>query len=135
MLSRRNFLGYAGSAAASAVAGRGLLPTAKSATQAQPNVLIIMADDCTHNDLPIYGGQNAATPNIDRLASEALVFNRAYLASAMCQPCRAELYTGLYPMRNGCAWNHSASRPDVTSMPHHLKPLGYRVGLAGKVHV
>ncbi len=38
-------------------------------------------------------------------------------------------------MRNGCAWNHSASRPDTTSMPHHLKPLGYRVGLAGKVHV
>jgi N-sulfoglucosamine sulfohydrolase len=135
MLSRRNFLGYAGLAAASAVTGRGLLPTAKSATRGKPNILIIMADDCTHNDLPIYGGQNAATPNIDRLASEALVFNRAYLASAMCQPCRAELYTGLYPMRNGCAWNHSASRPDVTSMPHHLKPLGYRVGLAGKVHV
>jgi uncharacterized sulfatase len=38
-------------------------------------------------------------------------------------------------MRNGCAWNHSASRPDVTSMPHHLGDLGYRVGLAGKVHV
>jgi uncharacterized sulfatase len=94
-----------------------------------------MADDCTHNDLPVYGGQNAATPNIDRLASEGLVFNRAYLASAMCQPCRAELYSGQYPMRNGCAWNHSASRPDVRSMPHHLKPLGYRVGLAGKVHV
>ena len=94
-----------------------------------------MADDCTHNDLPVYGGQNAATPNIDRLASEGLVFNRAYLASAMCQPCRAELYTGQYPMRNGCAWNHSASRSDVRSMPHHLRPLGYRVGLAGKVHV
>jgi len=135
MLSRRDFLRYAGLAAASAVTGRGLSPTAKSATQGRPNILIIMADDCTHNDLPIYGGQNAATPNIDRLASDGLVFNRAYLASAMCQPCRAELYTGLYPMRNGCAWNHSASRPDVTSMPHHLKPLGYRVGLAGKVHV
>ena len=94
-----------------------------------------MADDCTYNDLPVYGGQNALTPSIDRLASEGLVFNRAYLGSAMCQPCRAELYTGLYPMRNGCAWNHSASRPDVTSMPHHLKSMGYRVGLAGKVHV
>ena len=53
----------------------------------------------------------------------------------MCQPCRAELFTGQYPMRNGCAWNHSASRDSVTSMPHHLAPLGYRVGLAGKVHV
>jgi hypothetical protein len=35
-----------------------------------PNVLIIMADDCTFNDLPLYGGQNARTPNIDRLASQ-----------------------------------------------------------------
>ena len=100
-----------------------------------PNVLIIMADDCTHSELPIYGGENAKTPNLDRLASEGLTFNRAYLAQAICQPCRAELYTGLYPMRNGCNWNHSASLPDTLSMPHHLGKLGYRVGLAGKVHV
>lgn len=100
-----------------------------------PNVLIIMADDCTHNDLPMYGGENAKTPNLDQLTSEGLTFNRAYLAEAMCQPCRAELYSGLYPMRNGCAWNHSASLPETLSMPHHLGKIGYRVGLAGKVHV
>lgn len=101
----------------------------------QPNVLIIMADDCTFSDLPLYGGQNAKTPNIDRLASQGLTFNKAYLSSAMCQPCRAELFSGQYPMRNGCAWNHSASRPETTSMPQHLGKLGYRVGIAGKVHV
>ncbi len=101
----------------------------------QPNVLIIMADDCTFSDLPLYGGQNAKTPNIDRLASEGLTFNKAYLASAMCQPCRAELFSGQYPMRNGCAWNHSASRSVTTSMPQHLGKVGYRVGIAGKVHV
>lgn len=108
---------------------------APSLAAEQPNVLIIMADDCTHNDLPAYGGLNAKTPNIDRLAREGLTFNRAYLAEAMCQPCRSELYTGQYPMRNGCAWNHSASRPGLSSMPQHLEPKGYRVGLAGKVHV
>ncbi len=135
MLSRRKFLGYAGLAAASAVAAGGTSTASEPTRQTKPNFLLIIGDDCTYNDLRVYGGQNAATPNIDRLASDALVFNRAYLGSAMCQPCRAELYTGLYPMRNGCAWNHSASRPDVTSMPHHLKALGYRVGLAGKVHV
>ena len=106
-----------------------------SSAQAAPNFLIIVADDCTYNDLPIYGGANAKTPNIDQLASEGLIFNQAYLASAMCQPCRAELYTGLYPMSNGCAWNHSASRPETKSLPHFLKPAGYRVGIAGKVHV
>ncbi|QDU36981.1 Choline-sulfatase [Maioricimonas rarisocia] len=101
----------------------------------RPNVLIIMADDCTYNDLPAYGGQNARTPNIDQLVRQGLTFNRAYLGEAMCQPCRAELYTGQYAMRNGCAWNHSASRPTTKSLPHHLGPLGYRVGIAGKVHV
>ncbi|MHC5055783.1 MAG: sulfatase family protein [Planctomycetota bacterium] len=113
----------------------GLLQASSARAAEKPNVLIIMADDCTHTDLPIYGGRNARTPTIDRLASGGLTFDRAYLAEAMCQPCRSELYTGLYPMRNGCAWNHSASRPSVTSMPHHLRKLGYRVGLAGKVHV
>jgi uncharacterized sulfatase len=110
-----------------------ILGTAVAADR--PNFLIVMADDCTYNDLPVYGGQNAVTPNIDSLARQGLVFNRAYLAEAMCQPCRAELYSGQYPMRNGCAWNHSASRPTTTSIPQHLGRLGYRVGLAGKVHV
>ena len=112
-----------------------LLATAFVARAASPNVLIIMADDCTYNDLPLYGGKNARTPNIDRFAREGLTFSCAYLSEAMCQPSRAELFTGQYPMRNGCAWNHSASRPGVKSLPHHLGTLGYRVGLAGKVHV
>jgi uncharacterized sulfatase len=38
-------------------------------------------------------------------------------------------------MRNGSAWNHSASRPQTTSIAQHLGDMGYRVGLAGKVHV
>jgi len=135
MLNRRKFLHHAGLAAASAIVGRSVLAASETSKRSKPNFLIIMADDCTYNDLPLYGGQNAATPNINKLASEGLVFNHAYLGSAMCQPCRAELYSGLYPMRNGCAWNHSASRPDITTIPHHLGALGYRVGLAGKVHV
>lgn len=101
----------------------------------QPNVLIIIADDCTYNDLPLYGGRNARTPNIDKLAREGLVFNHAYLSEAMCQPCRSELYSGQHPMRNGAAWNHSGSRPETRSLPHYLGDLGYRVGLSGKVHV
>ena len=105
------------------------------AESSRPNFLIIMADDCTYNDLPLYGGQNAKTPNIDALAARGLTFNQAYLASAMCQPCRAELFSGQYPLANGCAWNHSASRPETKSLPHYLRPSGYRVGIAGKVHV
>ena len=101
----------------------------------RPNFLVIMADDCTYNDLPLYNGKNAITPNIDALAKRGLTFNQAYVASAMCQPCRAELYSGQYPLTNGCSWNHSSSRSRTQSLPNFLKPLGYRVGIAGKVHV
>ena len=101
----------------------------------KPNFLIIMADDCTYNDLPVYGGENALTPNIDKLAQNGLTFNQSFVAEAMCQPSRSELYTGLYPFSNGSAWNHSSSYKGITSMPQDLGKLGYRVGIAGKVHV
>jgi len=110
------------------------LPILSRASQS-PNFLLILADDCTYNDLPLYGGENAKTPNLDRLAGEGLTFNQAYVSSSMCQPCRAELYSGLYPMGNGCAWNHSGCRPEITGMPQVLRKLGYRVGLAGKTHI
>jgi uncharacterized sulfatase len=107
----------------------------QAATPEKPNFLLILADDCTYNDLPLYGGENAKTPNLDRFASQGLTFNRAYVSSSMCQPCRAELYSGLYPMGNGCAWNHSGCRPEITGMPQAMGKLGYRVGLAGKTHI
>jgi len=96
---------------------------------------MVIADDATFRDLPLWGGQNVKMPNLDRLASEGLVFDQAYLTIAMCQPCRSELYTGLYPVRNGACWNHSASKPDTKSICHHLGDLGYRVGIAGKTHI
>lgn len=100
-----------------------------------PNILIVLADDATYSDLPLYGGENVRTPNIDRLASEGMTFTHAYVSMSMCLPCRTELYTGLYPMRSGACWNHSAARPGTKSICHYLAELGYRVGIAGKVHV
>ena len=102
--------------------------------QNQPNILFIMADDCTYNELGCYGGLNAYTPNIDKLAEEGLTFNRAYVSMSMCTPCRHELYTGLYPLESGCAWNKAQSAPDTKSVFHYLSDLGYSVGLAGKMH-
>lgn len=100
----------------------------------KPNIVFILADDCTYNVLGCYGGKDCPTPNIDRLADEGLLFKRAYCAEAMCAPFRAELYTGLYPVRNGVAWNHSRAKPGTKSVFHHLPELGYRTGIAGKTH-
>lgn len=101
----------------------------------RPNFLIIMADDATFTDLPLYGGQNIKTPNIDTLASKGMLFEKAYVGMSMCVPCRTELYTGLYPIRSGVCWNHSKARPGTKSVTHRLGSEGYRVGIAGKIHV
>ncbi len=111
-----------------------LLFASKSEKESWPNILIIMADDCTFSDLPLYGGENLKTPNIDKLAEEGLVFNNAFVTMSMCVPCRAELYTGLYPVRNGVAWNHSRARDGITSIVQYFDNYGYRTGIAGKVH-
>ncbi|MCG6186304.1 sulfatase family protein [Maribellus maritimus] len=99
-----------------------------------PNILIIIADDCTYSDLPLYGGTNVKTPQIDKLASQGMTFNRAFVTMSMCVPCRAELYTGLQPATSGVCWNHSIARSGTTSIVQYLGDLGYRVGIAGKVH-
>lgn len=131
-MNRRSFM----KAAALTVTAGGLLNKVAASEKSQkPNILIILADDATYRDLPLYGGVNVKTPNIDKLACEGKFFSKAYLSMAMCQPCRTELYSGLYPMRSGTCWNHCASLPQTRSICHHLGALGYRVGLAGKADV
>ena len=112
-----------------------LKKTRHAGSTEKPNILLIIADDATYRDLSLYGGQNVSTPNIDHLARDGVVFNNAFLSMSMCNPCRTELYTGLYPARNGSCWNHSAARVGTKSIVHYLGDLGYRVGLCGKKHV
>jgi N-sulfoglucosamine sulfohydrolase len=102
--------------------------------QAKPNFLFILADDVTYNTLSCFGGRNIKTPNIDALAAEGMKFTRTYAAMSMCAPFRAELYTGLYPVRNGVARNHTVAKTGTKSVCHYLGDLNYRVGIAGKTH-
>jgi len=108
---------------------------AHNAYKDKPNIVLFLADDQGIDDVGCYGNSVIRTPNIDRLAAEGLRFNLAFTSTAMCSPSRSALYTGLYPHRNGCHPNHSSIKPGVKTLPGYLAPLGYRVGLAGKVHV
>ncbi len=129
LVKRRNFLKLVTASALGGAVG------ARAAERRQqPNFLFILADDVTYSTLGCYGGRNVKTPNIDRLARDGIRFTRAYCAMSMCAPFRAELYTGLYPVRNGVAWNHSVARPGTKSVCHLLGELNYRVGLCGKKH-
>lgn len=108
------------------------LPVLKAADQ--PNLVLIIADDCTHRDIGCYGGQ-AITPNIDRLAAQGMRFTRCFQAAPMCSPTRHSLYTGQYPVKTGAYPNHTFVDDGIVSLPVDLKPLGYRVALSGKTHI
>ena len=113
----------------------GLLIVASASLAAKPNIVFLLADDMNRDTWGVYGSKDCKTPNIDRLAKDGLTFTKAYCSVAMCAPFRQELYSGQSPWRTGTLANHSKSKAGTRSIPHYLKPLGYRVALSGKSHV
>ena len=107
---------------------------AQAQAASTPNMVFIIADDCTYRDIGCYGGQ-ARTPHIDKLATEGMRFTRCFQAAPMCSPTRHNIYTGLYPVKSGAWPNHTRAYPHVKSIVHHLRPLGYRVTQTGKTHI
>ncbi|MGC1243693.1 MAG: sulfatase [Chryseosolibacter sp.] len=101
----------------------------------RPNIVIFVGDDLDADDIGPYGNKVVRTPNLDRLAKESLLFTRTFAGSPTCSPSRSTLFTGLLPFRHGAHGNHSGVREDVRSLAHYLQPLGYRVVIAGKLHV
>lgn len=109
---------------------------AHASFSAQPNVLLIITDDQGYGDFSIHGNPHVQTPNIDRLGSEGVRFDRFYVNS-FCAPTRAALLTGRWPLRTGChgvTHNREAMRPSEVTMAEALKSAGYRTACIGKWH-
>ena len=66
-----------------------------------PNVVLIFADDLGYCDTELYGCDMVPTPNINRLASEGVLFTDGYVSSPVCSPSRAGLLTGRHQQRFG----------------------------------
>ena len=112
----------------------GLFVTRSEAGE-KPNFVFVFSDDVNRDSWGVYGNPDCKTPNIDQMAAEGMLFKRAYCTVAMCAPFRQELYSGRTPWRTGTLANHSRSVRGTKSLPHYLKPLGYRVALVGKKHI
>lgn len=65
----------------------------------KPNVVFVLVDDLGWADLGCYGSEFYDTPNLDRLASQSILFTNAYAASPVCSPTRAAVMTGRHPVR------------------------------------
>ena len=100
-----------------------------------PNFLVFVADDLNKEYYGCYGHPNTASPTVDRLAAEGMVFDSAFTGQAICATSRSMLYTGKYPFRNGAVMNHTAVYEGTRTICHHLQELNYDVILCGKSHV
>ncbi|WP_242203542.1 sulfatase family protein [Aestuariivivens insulae] len=63
----------------------------------QPNILVIMTDQHAASALSCMGNDNVSTPNIDRLANQGTIFNKAYVTYPLCTPSRASMFSGKMP--------------------------------------
>jgi arylsulfatase A len=105
----------------------------------KPNIIYILADDLGYGDLSCYGQRKFKTPNIDRLATEGIMFSQHYAGSTVCAPSRCSLMTGLHT-------GHTQIRGNREVMPEGQAPMskgtvtistllgqaGYATGMFGK---
>ncbi len=111
-----------------------------SAFSAQPNVIVIFADDLGYGDTSCYGATKVRTPHIDQLAREGRRFTDAHTASAVCTPSRYCLLTGEYAFR-GDHWSPVFLKvglivdPQQTTVADVMKRSGYATACIGKWHL
>ena len=102
------------------------------------NIIHIMTDDHSYQALSAYGhplSRQAPTPNMDRLASEGIRFDKAYVENSLSTPSRACLMTGLYSHQNGQRTLGKGIDTTVTFVSELLRQGGYQTAMIGKWHM
>ncbi len=104
-----------------------------------PNVIYILADDLGYGDLSLTGQDKFDTPNIDKLATEGMVFTQHYSGATVCAPSRSALLTGMHTGHTVVRGNKEVlpegQHPIPTetyTMAEMLKEAGYKTSVYGK---
>lgn len=105
----------------------------------KPNIVFILADDLGYGDVGCYGQKIIKTPNIDKLASEGMLFTQHYSGCTVSAPSRSSLMTGLHtghtPIRGNAEMGDEGQQPLPASsftIAEMLKSAGYTTGCFGK---
>lgn len=102
----------------------------------QQNLLVVHWHDLGRY-LGVYGRSDVASPHLDQLAAEGVLFTRAHATAPLCSPSRGSLFTGRYPQSNGLVglahhgWEYRAG---VRTLPHILAESGWHTALFGMQH-
>ncbi|MGB3851863.1 MAG: sulfatase-like hydrolase/transferase [Tunicatimonas sp.] len=108
------------------LSGAAFLANAQTDTLPPPNILWIVSED-NSPFIGAYGDTFAITPNIDRLATEGVLYENAFASAPVCAPARSTLITGMYANSLGTQHMRSANAiPDfVKFFPRYLREAGY----------
>ena len=101
----------------------------------RPNIILVLIDDCSADELSCYGNQKHHTPTLDRLAETGARFETCW-ATPLCSPSRALIMTGRYGFRTGWFSNKMRKETPLTRdnicFAQLLQKAGYRTAVAGK---
>ena len=121
-----------------------------SCAQEKPNIIFLFTDDAGYEDFGFQGSDVMVTPNLDKMASEGIIFKQGYVTDATCGPSRAGLITGKYQQKFGYQEinvpNYMSPNSkflgddmglplDQKTIADYLKKLGYKNAVYGKWHL
>ncbi|TFH15596.1 MAG: hypothetical protein E4H02_07580 [Lentisphaerales bacterium] len=100
----------------------------------KPNILLIHADQHRYDCLGAYGNEDIKTPNIDKLAQDAVLFENSFCPHPVCTPSRYSLLSSQYIHQHRGLTNVSTLSRDIPTLPRILHDNGYKTTAAGKMH-
>src|SRR5438874_6202065 len=98
----------------------------------KPNLIILLPDQQRADTV---GNPKVHSPNLAKLASESVIFDRAYVTQPVCSPSRASLMTGLWPHTTGCTENGGEIDSRFRVLPELIADEDYHAGYIGKWHL
>ena len=100
----------------------------------RPNIIFIMSDDHAYQAISAYQDNLIATPNIDRIAQQGMLFNNACVTNSICAPSRATILTGKHTHLNGKIDNRMPFDTTNITFPLLFQQAGYETAMFGKLH-
>ena len=104
----------------------------------QPNIVFIFSDDHAYQAVGAYDSylkDAVRTPNLDKLATQGMRFDRCMVTNSICGPMRAVIQTGKYSHLNGFVRNYNKFNGNQQTFPKLLQQAGYQTAVIGKWHL